>query len=54
MNAVTKREQGRERERAESDLFSIHNCSRMQVHVDVDTVLVFTDFKMIHLYQHRD
>ena len=54
MNAETKREQGRERDRAraESDLFSIHNCSRMQV--DVDTVLVFTDFKMIHLQQYRD
>ena len=42
---VRGREGERERER---DLFSVHNCSRMQV--DVHTVLVSTNFKTIHLH----
>jgi hypothetical protein len=39
--------EGREGER-ETDLFSIHNCSRVQI--DVDSIPVLANFKTIHLY----
>ena len=46
MFEVIKRERGGGGERA--DLFSVHNSSRVQI--DVDSIPVLTNFKMIHLY----
>jgi hypothetical protein len=54
VNVVRGRKGGREgkgekeREKERADLFSIHNCSRVQI--DVDSIPVLTNFKTIHLH----